>query len=650
VKRLAVLLAVASLASPAAASAHATLLHTAPANGAVLAVPPHQVRVIFDDTVRVGTGNAAIDNASRRSVLAGPPVARGHELVLPLRRRLSDGDYSVRWSIVSDDGHLERGVLAFAVGTGSAPPTVALTASTTVSWASVVERWIYLIGLLSAGGIAVFGLRMGGVLGRRLDLPLAQLLFVSLLLAFVGASLLVRGATAGTRYDNVLRIAVVAALAGGAAAALTPIYPRLLRIASGCALALLAAPTLCGHALDPDQPRLVSVPADLAHVVAAAVWIGGLVSLISVLPRVTAVRAERERVVRRFSSLALVTVVVLAASGLARALTELRSVSQLWSTSYGQTLIVKTALLVPLLGLGWLNRTRLLGMFARLRRSATLEVLLLACVVTAVAVLVQLRPGKAEARRASAAGPVPSAPVLPGRGAVVDAHGIGSVVVAIARVPGSATVTLLGPDATGVDGRRVTIDGRVATPCGSGCYRAPAGPGAVQVGVDSATTTFDLPAHAPDATAHLRAATTRYRASHTIAYDEALAPSVTGRGGIETRFTVVAPDRLRYDIHGGSSAIIVGARRWDRTAAGKPFVASSQSPVDATQPLWTEFSNVHQVAPRTITFLDRSVPAWFRVTVDDRLPRLVRMKAAAHFMTVRYVGFDVPVTVSPPSR
>ena len=49
------------------------------------------------------------------------------------------------------------------------------------------------------------------------------------------------------------------------------------------------------------------------------------------------------------------------------------SISQVWSTSYGRVLIVKSVLLLPLLGLGWLNRTRLLDAFTRLRRSATVE-------------------------------------------------------------------------------------------------------------------------------------------------------------------------------------------------------------------------------------------------------------------------------------
>ncbi len=75
-----------------------------------------------------------------------------------------------------------------------------------------------------------------------------------------------------------------------------------------------------------------------------------------------------------------------------------------------------------------------------------------------------------------------------------------------------------------------------------------------------------------------------------------------------------------------------------------------RSPLDVTQPYWQTPSNVHLVAPGTLTFLDRRVPAWFRVTVAGGLPTRMHMTAAAHFMTDRYVGFDGPVTVSPPSR
>ncbi len=66
------------------------------------------------------------------------------------------------------------------------------------------------------------------------------------------------------------------------------------------------------------------------------------------------------------------------------------------------------------------------------------------------------------------------------------------------------------------------------------------------------------------------------------------------------------------------------------------------------QPYWSTASNIHEVTPGVLTFVDRSLPAWFRMQVGDRLPRVIHMTAAAHFMTERYVGFDEPVDVSPP--
>src|SRR6185295_15056339 len=96
------------------ASAHAILLHSDPADGAVLARGPGAVRLVFDNGVRAAAGSRAIRNGGG-SVLAGAPRVEGggRVLVLPLAPRLRNGDYSVRWNVVSDDGHHESGVLAF---------------------------------------------------------------------------------------------------------------------------------------------------------------------------------------------------------------------------------------------------------------------------------------------------------------------------------------------------------------------------------------------------------------------------------------------------------------------------------------------------------------------------------------------------------
>jgi copper transport protein len=631
---------VAALAAPADAFAHATLVRTVPANGAVLAHAPRAVKVVFDDTVRVAGGNAAVANDTRASVLRGKATAHGRTLTIPLTP-LHAGAYSVRWAIVSDDGHTEKGVLAFAVGSGSASPQSVLGASVALTWNDILLRTLYYLGLLVAGGATVFGLAQAP-LADRLRRPLSQLLFFALLAAFVGASGITGVAPPGTRFDHVLKAAIVVALVGGAAAALVPSAARLYPVAQGASLLLLLAPTLSGHSLDPNQPFLLAPLVDLAHLVAAAVWLGGLAALVYALPRAGASDEERGAAVRRFSSTALAAVAAIGLTGLGRALMELSAVSQVWSTSYGRALIVKTAIFVPLLGVGWLNRSRLLGAFARLRRSVGVELVAIAGIVVAVAILTELRPGRDAPR------PVPVAalpPVLPPRDAVVDARELGDLAVAVARGPHSTTVTIVGPDATGVDGRSVEVNDVRATPCGSGCYRAPGG-GAVTV--DGKPIAFDAPSTAPAAAKELARITAAYRASRTIVFDETLGSTPTNAS--VTRFVAVAPHRLSYDTRGGASARVIGDRRWDRAAPGARWVESPQTPLDVTQPYWSAPTNVHEVGPGTFTFLDRSIPAWFRLTVVRGRPTVDHMTAAAHFMVDRYVGFDVSATVSPPSR
>ena len=52
-----------ALALPAGAAAHATLLHSSPADRGVVPTAPREVRFVFDDKVRVASGIRAIRNA-----------------------------------------------------------------------------------------------------------------------------------------------------------------------------------------------------------------------------------------------------------------------------------------------------------------------------------------------------------------------------------------------------------------------------------------------------------------------------------------------------------------------------------------------------------------------------------------------------------
>jgi copper transport protein len=627
--------ALVALALPAAAAAHANLVSTSPASGTVLATAPAVVRVVFDDIVRVGPGIAAIRNGGG-SVLGAAPRAVGSTLLIPLRAHLPDGDYSVRWTIVSDDGHLESGVLAFGVGAGRAPPTAALTAEATGPGAgTTLARWLFLAGVLVAVGIALYALVVLREADRRVAIPLG----IGAVSAAVGAALEAHRVGLGVRYGVAMGagFVVAAVVAVGALVALRP--------ALFLALGLAVVPAVSGHALDPGVPA-VNVVFDAVHVLAAAAWVGVLLGL------VVAGKGGR-----RAAALAAAGVVLLGLTGALRAGFEVTTATQLWTTSYGRALVLKTMLVLAALALGWLVRTRL-------RRRALLEVVFVVAVVGVVAVLVQLRPGRnyvPAAAHPAALQPGPDPPPPPA-GAVVLAREVGALAVALEVEPTKATAVVLSPAGGGLSGLTVRFlpSGVAGSPCGSGCYAAPiAVHGRIGVAVDGfgaeRVAQFDVPSHAPPAASTVRRLQQAFRALPAVTYIEHLASSPTQ--GIVARWRLERPNRLSYAIAGSAGGIVIGTRRWDKSSARGPWVPSVQSrALPEPDTLWERATNAHLLSVsgrwETVSFADPGIGAFFTLTFDRRTlrPRVLHMIAVGHFMTDRYVGFSPAREIRAPRR
>jgi copper transport protein len=365
-----------ALAAPAAASAHARLLHTSPPDGWVSAKPPLAVLVVFDDTIRVAPGNEIVRNGVGPVSTERPRIVGGRRLVIPFRRGLAEGDYSVRWAVESDDGHLESGVFAFGVGLGRPPPVSVLEPLATGPTASsVLARWLFLAGVLVAVGLALFSLVVSFPEGDAAE-QTALLLCASTVVAAVGAADEAHRVGLSTRDGTALGAGFVVAVVVATLGAAATMERRALRPAAIAALCLAPIPAVAGHALDAGLPRL-NVVADVLHVAAAAAWVGVLLGLLVL----------RAPATRRAAVLAAAAVAVVAATGILRASYELVAFSQLWTTSYGRVLLAKTALFVAALVVGYLVRRNP-------TRRAAVELALVSAIVIAVAVLVQLRPGR----------------------------------------------------------------------------------------------------------------------------------------------------------------------------------------------------------------------------------------------------------------
>src|SRR5581483_6248766 len=156
------------------------------------------------------------------------------------------------------------------------------------------------------------------------------------------------------------------------------------------------------------SPRGLSELFDFTHLSAGSIWLGGLVGLLVLW---TSLRPETRAltlnvVVPRFSNVALVSVILIFATGTGATIVHMPTLNALWRTGYGVAILVKAGLLAGAIGLGavQLLRTKprlaasetrpMLGEPAArlLRRTASAEVLLVGGAVFTAAVLSSLAP------------------------------------------------------------------------------------------------------------------------------------------------------------------------------------------------------------------------------------------------------------------
>ena len=169
------------------------------------------------------------------------------------------------------------------------------------------------------------------------------------------------------------------------------------------ALVLAFTPAMAGHAA--SSPRLTSlaIVADGLHVLGAGGWLGSLLVVVGLgVPAALALAAADERgpavadLVNAFSPTALAFASLVALTGVFAGWLHLGSLSPLWRSAYGRTLLVKLALLSVLAftaAYNWLRVRPALGDAEgarRMRRSATVELTVAALVLIVTAILVAL--------------------------------------------------------------------------------------------------------------------------------------------------------------------------------------------------------------------------------------------------------------------
>lgn len=448
VTALAVVLAVGL--SPYMASAHAALETSDPANGDVLATAPEAISAAYTEPLERSYSRMALYDSLGTEV-QGTTLTfwnDGYTMVLEVPADLANGTYSVLWRTLSKaDGHTAQNYFAFTIGSNADIVPVVIPGSATnggsvPQWAKTTSRWASLLGAMALiAAWPVWSTVIRPVLGpvRNESVPIVRAMrrFVlgATILALAG-SLYALGVQAwslseGTFFDKVIntlgqtryahlwlaRIGLLAALAL-VLAACGWWFMRRRQVEGTIAWALSAAValpfSLMAHASAQPSGRTFATVADAIHLIASAIWAGGIAVLVLVLlpdlrrMTVSVRHGVLCRIVPRFSTMALICMAAIGLTGFYAGWLQVGNWTALTTTEYGRALIVKLGLLLMILVLAAINllvierklRTREQDPTAapvwtrRLRWTVTGELALIVLLLAAVGQMTSLQPAR----------------------------------------------------------------------------------------------------------------------------------------------------------------------------------------------------------------------------------------------------------------
>ncbi|MFF9046160.1 copper resistance protein CopC [Streptomyces parvulus] len=371
------LLVLLLLGGAPSASAHATLASTDPGDGSVLGRAPDRVTLTFSESVGLRDDSfRVLDPGGHRvrTADAGRADGRSDTARVDLPADLGEGTYTVAWRVVSADSHPASGAFTFSVGkpsATSAPVDVGPSEDPLTATLHKTARYLAYLAAALLIGVAAFvalcrppdttGLRRPLAAGwwTLLGTTLALLLLRAPYEAGTGpADALDADALAGTftTRPGVLLLARLALLA--------PVALLLIRTArdgrhrspwataTDAVLAVALALTWSAgeHASAGLQVPL-AMTSFVLHLLATAVWLGGLVALLTTLRT-----APDAATAARFSRVALASVTVLAVTGVYQSWRGLGSWQALTGTTYGRLLLAKVALVALTLAAAAVSR------------------------------------------------------------------------------------------------------------------------------------------------------------------------------------------------------------------------------------------------------------------------------------------------------
>ncbi len=365
---------------PSSVFAHAELERTVPEPNTKYEQSPASVELSFNEAIDSKAGSLEVlDDKSRRVTVGEAKTSADQKTMSLALPKLGEGVYTVSYAIISADGHPVSGSYVFVVGNppqgvdasafdphkelGHEGHSTSSTQLTTNQFIVYAVRSLYYASLLWAAGLMLWpllakgrGSVLPGLQKKWEPLALQTLLIAVMLYIFVHAREILKGypgsdygklfleTTVGKQWIALLALSII----GFAVLRLHPVIKTI------WAAAILAVESWSGHAAV-FTPKPASILFDFVHLAAAAVWVGGLVLLLLLWKHE---RKEAGRFAVLFSRAALLSLTLLVLSGVGMTLLFLPSLKYLFYTAWGTLLLIKTGLVVLVLGVGGMLHLR----------------------------------------------------------------------------------------------------------------------------------------------------------------------------------------------------------------------------------------------------------------------------------------------------
>ncbi|WP_285705741.1 copper resistance protein CopC [Microtetraspora sp. NBRC 16547] len=384
------------------AYAHAYLLETSPVDGEVLASPPAEVRLRFNEAVNFNQRSIQLLDVTAKKLAIGTPGhvdGKANTARVSLPTDLAEGTYVLAWRVTSADSHVVSGAFSFSIGHPSALATpVEQDTDPAVPVVDTVGRGLAFLGMALALGGALFVAVLWPAgrddrRGRRIVWSgfaalTAGTVVVLLVQGPYAAGMSLTGvfdpellsATLSTRLGHALLVRLVIVLAlgvafgvavrpsplpagagtggagtGGAGAAGATRRIVLPAVAAVGAVALTLTWTLADHAQTGVQTWL-AVPVTSLHLLTMSLWLGGLI-LLAARVLIPAGRREPARAVSldpalpRFSRLAEICFAMIAVTGVYLSWRQVGTWGALGGTDFGRLLLGKLAAVLAVVSL-----------------------------------------------------------------------------------------------------------------------------------------------------------------------------------------------------------------------------------------------------------------------------------------------------------